>query len=442
MRKVGIFIIVVLAIVSGLLVLERNPGASEPHILDASKTVRPAESSDASIAAPQAGLSPVAQHTAASTTFKKKAENLFDQPDSKEKLESLDREFYQFINDPALPRTEKISILMELLRSREGNQALYVLDHLAQLTPLEQAPDLIQMFSTSQSNQFKSHLLTTIRETLIADWANVGSGRPSQEEIKKFEQTIFDFSGQLALQSNDQLSKFAVLEMTPLLPDDWQEQVLASLDAARLAELQIAPDQLGNLFFDLAVTDPNAKNIARMRDLLDAQTFEADSKFVERMLSTLRQVSRDSRYQDFSREMLGRVGDLSLSPALYVKAKEVELSLNGMPEEEFMPEMRKLLETSSIIEQTALILGTSEQLLASQNDSVKAAAASKFLSQAENTKGTSREQILTAGLAVSGSIDDINQREALEKQMCNLLGASTQSSQCQPYLPAVVGDAG
>lgn len=369
----------------------------------------------------------------ASLHFKSSVESLFDSPDSKQKLESLDAAFNGLLTNIQIERADKIDVLMDLLNSREDYQALYVLDNLAHLHPIERAGDLIKMFGDSKSLELRSHLLTTIRDALTVEWDSSETDNPSFTEINSSEQTVFEFAQKLALSDEGTFSKYAILEMTPLLPQDSQEQILSALDSERMNSLSISSLEVGNLSFDLAVGNADEKSMTRFQVLLNDKGLEGDPDFLERVLSTLAQTTNDPRFKDLSRETLKRAGDLSLSPALFVKAKQLEYSLNGVPEDDFLPELGRRLEGLRPIERAAVIIEQSEPLLGSQEEASKIEMTREFIAEAEQSLGASKDQFLLAGLQVSAALEDGPMKETFERKICDMMGKEVKSYRCRNY---------
>jgi hypothetical protein len=369
----------------------------------------------------------------ASLHFKSSVESLFDSPDSKQKLESLDAAFNELLTNTQIERADKIEVLMDLLKSREDYQALYVLDNLAHLHPIERAGDLIKMFGDSKNLELRSHLLTTIRDALTVEWDSSETENPSFTEINSSEQIIFEFAQKLALSDEGRFSKYAILEMTPLLPQDSQDQILSALDSERMNSLSISSLEVGNLSFDLAVGNADEKSMDRFQMVLNDKGLEGDPDFLERVLSTLAQTAKDPRFKDLSRETLERAGDLSLSPALFLKAKQLEYSLNGVPEEDFLPELGRRLEGLRPIERAAVIIERSEALLGLQEEASKIEMTREFIAEAEQSFGASKDQFLLAGLQVSAALEDGPIKETFERKICEMMGKDVKSYRCRNY---------
>ena len=369
----------------------------------------------------------------ASLHFKSSVESLFDSPDSKKKLESLDAALNELLTNPQIKRSDKIDVLMDLLNSRQDYQALYVLDNLAHLHPIERAGELIKMFGDSTNLEMRSHLLTTIRDVLTVEWNSPETDKPSVAEINSSEQTIFEFAQKLALSDEGRFSKYAILEMTPLLPQDSQEQILSALDSERMSSLSISSLEFGNLSFDLAVANADEKSMTRFQALLNDKGLEGDPDFLERVLSTLTQTAKDPRFTDLARETLERAGDLSLSPSLFVKAKQLEYSLNGVSEEDFVSEFGRQLKGLRPIERAAVMIEQSEALLGSQEEATKIETTREFIAQAEQSFGTSKNQFLLAALHVSAALQDGPIKETFERKICEMMGQEVKSYRCRNF---------
>ncbi len=423
---------VAVGVLSSALTVEQ---ASAPSDGAGRATPMPARGGENSDALNDTGLRQSESSQKAAWRFKSSVENLFDSPDTKEKLESLDAAFHALLNDSQIRREHKIDVLMGLLASRKDHQALYVLDNLAHLYPIERAQDLITMFGEGSSVELRSHLLATLRDTLAADWDSLPTEKPQPMDIRASEEVVFDFARKLALSDDGKSSKYAILEMTPLLPVESQEQILSVLDQERMSRLAISPVEHGSLSFDLAISNADDKSMERFRALLDAENLESEPDFLDRVLSTLSQTATDPRYKDFSREVLERTGDLTLSPPLFAKAKRLELSLQGVPDDELLPELGKKMGSYTPIERAALIIGESEALIESQDEASKVRISQEFISEAERSSGASREQLLLASMYVSAGMENGATRAAIERQACGMISREQNITRCHQYGP-------
>jgi hypothetical protein len=242
----------------------------------------------------------------AANRFKSAAVKLFDSSDSSEKLQSLQDAFHGFVTDSEIHRAHKIQVLLKLLASRTGIQALYVLDYLAELHPVEYASDLIRLFENSTSSELRSRIVSTLREALFAGSTRLDSARPLSPDFQLGEVAIIQFMHALALANEGEFSRYAVLNVTPLLPRDLQDQVIATLDSARRTELSIAPHDFGGLLFELAVANADERSITRFLNAVDAMVLFREPEFLEQVRVMLEQIKDDPRLRSLMEEVRTR----------------------------------------------------------------------------------------------------------------------------------------
>lgn len=366
--------------------------------------------------------------------FRAFVDGLFDSPDSAQKLESLDQAFAQFIEDAKIPRADKIKALFELLNSRPGDQALFILDNLAHLHPVERASELIEIFNSSENAEFRSHVLTTLRDLLTCDWSSSSLEKPQVADIESAERAVSDLTKSLVGSDNATDARYAILEMVPLLPQSEQEGIMRELNSTRREERSITGLDWSNLNFDLAVANADERSLVRFRTILDQKGLESDPDFVDRVLSTLIQTALDPRFKDFSREILGRTGDLTLSPMLFVKARELELRLGGTAEEAVVSSLIKQMENSSPVERAAIIIGEPRVLMELYDEPSKNSVAVRdFIREAQSASGASRDQLLLAGLLIAQAADDPVLRESFEREICAQFSIDLKRTRCVKF---------
>jgi hypothetical protein len=358
--------------------------------------------------------------------FLTEATQLFDLPDSQDdKLLKLDKLFNDFINDSNISREAKNNILMNLANERTGNQRLYILDHLDLTFPIEQIDQLLMLFENSDNLDVKKRILSIMRSILIFDTNTLGNQAPSQDVIKNAEARIHTLSQEI-MQDKGEIAKSITLNMLPLLPQQTQNSILSTLTKERRKELQITETDYGQLLFDIAITTPQADNFKKFRETFDEAILESNPDFIDRTLSTLRQISQDAVFQDFSKEILARIKELQLSPEAFVKASEIDIILQGVEEDKIPVLLRKKFLDSELLDKANYILGTNGQIIIDEGDAFKLDLAFRFLEQAKKENARSRYTLIAAALEEASIINNQEERKKITISACSLADPNSE----------------
>jgi hypothetical protein len=264
--------------------------------------------------APHSGSPRDKQHqlkesTTGALQFKSEAYNLFGAADSADKFRALQAAFEGLLSDDRIERLHKVDVLTEMLHESEGYQALYVFDYLSHLGPIERTEDLIQTFRQSKNVALRSRILVSLREVLVTDASSDAPTARPRTDLSSDQQTVIDFMRTLALAREGELSKYTVLQVTPLLPQDVQEEIVVALNPASMEALSISSHEFCGLLFDLAVANTDERSLARFLAAVDANNLLRDLELRERVLVTLEQTNGDPRLSSFSAEVRKRIGD-------------------------------------------------------------------------------------------------------------------------------------
>lgn len=331
--------------------------------------------------------------------------SLFNLPDTSSKLSELDAAMNELRLDPNTSRQDKLRILWELLSATNNLQAVYVLDNLALLQPIELTSELINLYKNSNEEELKGHLLTTLKDNLLID-VNNPIGENELKNISIQSERTFLFFNELVTSKKVEESRFALLNITPLLSESDQYEILSNANNSLMVQgneskdFPISKQELGEIWLESLIANPNSPELFEgYKNLyINSREIRTDGEFSNKTLAILDEIKEKQESQNIVKEIFNLITPNINDPESYSTWVNIKLYIENKEIKE--SPLIDYFKSDTLQGKASLINYNSEAILPGLSQPEIQDLINRFSNDLQQNKNITQKQILTEVLII------------------------------------------